>query len=411
MDTQGFDALLARLGNIEGELAGLKGGPAGLPANIAELVSTGVVRELQKPRRSVLSEHMLCLASEDLATKRNDIQGKESFKHLQKTQMWDDFRQLSMTTSDTTAGGAMVQETLSMDLIEVLRASSAVSRLNPQSVQMPTGGVTTIKLTTGAVAYYVGEGKPPTVTKVGTGRVNLVFRKLMVFVPISNDLIRYALAGSVDAIRRDTVNAARTRGDLAFIRGTGLSDTPTGLRYLAAAANIVSSAGTSQANITSDVALAHGAMAAANVPMTMVGTIMAPRSFYYIQSLITANGVKCFPSMSEGSPSSPTRDGLPKLEGDPVTYTSQMPIDISSAITGYTGSAKTDIIIADFDQIMLGESLSMRIDVSQDGGYTDAAGAQQNAFANDETLLRLTMEHDINVKYPEAIYVIKDVAY
>jgi HK97 family phage major capsid protein len=135
-----------------------------------------------------------------------------------------------------------------------------------------------------------------------------------------------------------------------------------------------------------------------------------------MQSSLTANGVKWFPSLSEGNIGALTREGLPKLEGDPVAVTSQVPRNLASTTTGfpgpaYTGSDKTDIIIADFDHVLVGESLSMRFDVSTDGGYTDAAGAKQNAFENDETLLRLTVEHDINVNYPEAIVVIMNVAF
>lgn len=368
----------------------------------ATLISASAAPE--RPRGSVVGFHMLALATKFLAETRQDPQAKESWKRLQRKPEYAQYFAAMQATSPT-AGGELVQDTLSDDVVELLRASSAVSRLNPQMVQMPTGSIRMAKITGGAVAYYVGEGRPPTVSALSTGSLQLSFKKLMVLCPVSNDLLRYAVSGADQVVRRDMIAAARNRQDLAFIRGDGSSNTPIGLRNLVPSAHVFSSAGSTHANIASDISLAEKRLLEANISLNMPGMICAPRPFTYAKSLLTTNGVKAFPGLSEGNIAAPTRDGLPKWEGYPLAVTSQQPVNL------YSGSNKTDIFLLDAAEIVIGESVNMVIDVSTDGSYTDSSNTQQNAFANDETLLRVILEHDIQVRHAEAIAVIKDVAF
>ena len=65
----------------------------------------------------------------------------------------------------------------------------------------------------------------------------------------------------------------------------------------------------------------------------------------------------------------------------------------------------------DFDDVLIAESSDMTIDTSTEAAYLDSSGTLVSAFANDQTVLRAIMRHDLGVRHEESIAVIEAVKW
>ncbi|MDD8024749.1 MAG: phage major capsid protein, partial [Paracoccaceae bacterium] len=93
----------------------------------------------------------------------------------------------------------------------------------------------------------------------------------------------------------------------------------------------------------------------------------------------------------------PSIDTKGELKGFPIHVTSQLPNNLG------VGSDETEIMFADFSELMIGESGVLRIAQSTEAAYIDEDGTMQSAFANDQTLMRAIAEHDFAPEHDVAI--------
>jgi hypothetical protein len=64
----------------------------------------------------------------------------------------------------------------------------------------------------------------------------------------------------------------------------------------------------------------------------------------------------------------------------------------------------------DFDDVIIGQTLGVEVALSTEASYIDpVSGEFRNAFTQDLTLLRVLMEHDIQIRYDASIVVLTDV--
>ena len=155
------------------------------------------------------------------------------------TRFGDDIVARALNSSVTGEGGALIPQDFMADLIELLRASTAVRGANPMEVGMPMGNLTIPRLAGGATAAYQNELEDIAVSQERFDDVNFVAKKLTAMVPVSNDLIRRAPIGVEEVVRDDLVQTIARREDLAFLRGDGTDKGPIGMRHLALPANII----------------------------------------------------------------------------------------------------------------------------------------------------------------------------
>jgi len=300
-----------------------------------------------------------------------------------------ELRAKAMAAGDPLAGGVWVPPSISADIIDLLRPASVVRAMGPTMIPMPTGTVKIPKITSGSTATYIGENINIPISQLATGQVTLTYKKLTAMVPISNDLVRYASIGSPEGIvRNDTVRSLSTRENLAYLRGDGLSDTPKGLLSQAAAANVFATTGTWVANLANclaDLAAAQARLMNNNIPMTRCGWIMSPNHYLRLAILTTGTGQYVF------------RDELARgtLWGFPYRYTTHCP--------GAAGAA--ELYFADFDDVLVGDSMNMIVDSSMEASYFDGT-ALQSAFSLDQTLVRCISEADLGVRRAESIAVV-----
>lgn len=292
-------------------------------------------------------------------------------------------------------GGFLLPEPLAAEVIEFLRPASAVRQLEPVIMPMDAGTLRIPKLATGSAAAYVGENVNMANAQPVFGQVIPTAKKLAALIPISNDLIRRGGPGVDTLLRDDLVAAIAQRSDLAFIRGDGTQAQPKGLlNWILAAENIVSNATVNTANVIADLGKLIQALADANVRFIRPGWIMSNRTWRYLYTLLTTVGAFIFrDEMNNGT-----------LFGMPFARTSQIPNNLAPGGTG------SELYLADFADVVIGESTGILIDVSTEAAYFDGANVQA-AFSQDQMVLRALIEHDLVMRHNESVAELSQVIW
>lgn len=302
----------------------------------------------------------------------------------------------ALAAGQATSGGFLVPESWAGEVIELLRPATVVRSLNPTIVPMPNGTYGGPKLTQGATASYIGELKPLPKTEQAFGGVKMSAKKLAAMVPISNDLLRFNTYNADTLVRQDTLAAISQAEDISFIRSTGGQYSPKGLRWLVPSANVLPANGTVNLdNVTNDLGKLKLALKKGNSRMLRPGIIMGVTAEYYLENLRDGNGNFAFRAeMATG-----------KIAGIPYKTTTQIPENL-----GGDGD-ESEILLADFADVLIGEVPGMVIETSSEATYTDGSGNKISAYENDLTLLKVIMQHDIATRHDESLAVLTGVTW
>lgn len=304
---------------------------------------------------------------------------------------------MALSTVTPGAGGVLVPQSFSSEVIELLRPKSVVRRLGAVSLPLQNGNLTVPRIKGGAVVGYIGTEEDMPATDMQFDDLKLSSKKLAALVPISNDLLAYSGTNpSVDRlVVNDLVSSVATAEDLSFLRGAGTGNLPKGLRFWAPSFNVFPA----PAEITlQSVELALSALILrlenANSNMTAPGFVMAPRTKRWLSALRDGNGNKAYPELDQNM-----------LKGFPVGSTTQVPINL-----GADGDA-SEIHFADFADCFIGEDDAMVIDFSKEATYKDSNGNVISAFQRDQTLVRVIAKHDFGPRHIESVAVMTDVKW
>lgn len=292
------------------------------------------------------------------------------------------------------AGGALIRDDWADDVIELLRPMSVVRQSLPTLLPMDSGTFRLPRMTGGAQASYIGESQNLPKTQPTVGQLVLQARKLGGLVPVSNDLIR-SNAPSVDQLIRDDLTAALgQKSDGVFIRSIGSEYEPKGLRYWAAAANVIpANATVNLTNITLDLGKLELALVGNNVRMLRPGYLLSPRVEIYLRYLRDGNGNYAFPEMERGV-----------LRGYPYKRTTQIPSNLGG------GTNESEVYFVDFADVVIGEQRQIILDASSEAAYFDGANVQA-AFSRDESVVRGLMLHDLVVRHEYSVAVLTQVTW
>lgn len=301
------------------------------------------------------------------------------------------------------AGGVLIPENLSSEIIELLRPKAVVRSLGTRSIPLNNGNVTIPRLQGGAVVSYIGTDDDIPQTDEQFDDLKLSAKKLAALVPISNDLLKYAGPNqNVDLmVVGDLTAAIAQREDKAFIRDDGTGGTPKGLRYWAPGGSLIPApdlSGLSGAPLLQAVDLALNTMILAhennNAGMVSPGWLMAPRTRRWLSSLKTTTGAKFYPELDQGT-----------LKGYPFKTTTQIPWNLGASGT------ESELYFADFGDCFIGENDDMRIDFSAEATYTDSSGKTVSAFQRDQTLVRVITHNDFGPRHPESVAVMTGITW
>lgn len=311
---------------------------------------------------------------------------------------WAEARSKALSVSDAGAGGFLVPEEFSSELIELLYNNTVVRQLGARVIQSPTGTLNLPKVTAGATANYVGESVNIPKSQQATGNIKLSFKKLAVLTPISNDLLRFSNPSADRMVRDDLVNQMRIKEDSTFIRSLGTDATPKGLRGWIPAGNKVAANSTvSLANTTTDMRDVWLKLLNANTPMVSPGWIFSPRTYAYLTTVQNSDGFFTYRAeLQQGS-----------FWGYPYKFTTQLPENLNAV---GSGSNETEVYLVDFSEVIIGESMGMSVDTSQEAAYHDGSTVQ-SAFSRDETAVRALMEHDFAMRHETSGAMIEGVTW
>lgn len=302
----------------------------------------------------------------------------------------------ALSTVVGSEGGFLFGEEIASDFIELLRPQSVIRSMNPVVMPMVNGRLTMSGLAGGASFAYIGENKKIGKSQPTFRQVKGTAKKGAALVPISNDLIRKPSVNALQVVRDDMIAAAAAGSDAAFIRADGSQDQPKGLRHWAAAANVIAANGTvNLANVTTDLGKLMLALANADCRFIRPGFLMSPRSAIYLMSVRDTNGNFAFrEEMLAG-----------RLWNYPWKWTTQIPSNLGG------GTNESELYLADFADVVIGDEEQVQIEVSGDAAYDDGTGTIVSAFQYDQTVVRLIVEHDLVVRHRESIAVLTAVLW
>lgn len=311
-----------------------------------------------------------------------------------------DLVQKTLAAGDFDAGGAFVPEAFAADYIGFLYATSVVRQAGARTIDLSERGNLTLgRINSTAVAYWVGENDEITKSELGTGQLKLELKKLGVFVPVSDDLIKYAVGAFEEIIRDDMTTVAALKEDLAFLRGDGTSNQPKGILNWAASGNKFATAGNTQANKVQDLVKAQYKVEGSNVAPQNPAWFMHARERAGLMLTLTTDGAYAFmPELVMNS----------SILGVPAYVSNQIPKNLDTS--GGGDNDETDVYYVEMSQAVIGEGMQVEVEESNSATYNDGS-AQRNAFQRFERVIRLGHEVDFVMRHEEAAAVIRQVTW
>ncbi|WP_416311161.1 phage major capsid protein [Pseudomonas sp. W03] len=302
--------------------------------------------------------------------------------------------QMALSVVTPGAGGTLVPENFSSEVIESLRPQSVVRRMGAKSLPLNNGNLTQPRITGNTVVTYIGSDDDIALTGMTFADTKLAAKKAAALVPISNDLLRMAgVNPRVDQlVANDLTVSMGLSQDLHFIRSDGGSGLlPKGMRYWALPQNLRPAPASAGINLQGLDLFLGGMMLrveTANVDMKECGWLMPPRVLRWLQTLRDGNGNKAYPEIEQGL-----------FKGYPVGLSNQIPTNL-----GADGD-ETEIYFVNFADMMIGEDMDLVIDLSKEATYKDGSGNIVSAFQRDQTLIRVIAKHDFGPRHVESIVV------
>ena len=311
----------------------------------------------------------------------------------------------ALAEATPSAGGYLVPRELANEVLMLLRARSAVMRMNVTIVPVKKE-LAVAYLASGGSASYVAENARIPVSEQTFGEeVLLRPKQLAALIPVSNRLLRDASeTPDVDRIiRLDLAEVLALRADLAFLRGTGSASEPVGIANLAGLTpgpDLGMNGDTPDYDVLKDTV---AAMRAINAPFLNPGWIFHPRLLSTLEKMKDAEGRYL---ADAGLLSFDATGGGGTLLGFRFATTTQIPITITTG----TSTDTTDLYFSsDWQECWVGENEEFGIEMSSEAAYTVDGTNWNSAFQQNQTLFRAVMHHDIGLRRPALFTVVTGV--
>lgn len=305
--------------------------------------------------------------------------------------------QKSLLAGDFSSAGFIVPPDVSRELIDLLRPASVMRQAGVPIYPMPRGTLNLPKKLTGTTTSYIGEAQDIPKSDITGGHIVLSAKKLAGLVPISNDLLLTDAdpLRADDIVRADLVESIGTKEDMTLLRGIGTQYSPKGLRYQINSANVLTMTGSpTYLTVDYDFTRMINALEQNNVRITRGAWFMAPRTKNYLASLRDGNGNIVYEGI---------RSPNPTLWGFPVFVSSNIPINLSTN--------QSEVYLANMPDLILAETGTMEIMVSDTASYIDSGSTYASAFSRDETVVRILMHHDFSMRYDVSACVLTAVTW
>lgn len=303
----------------------------------------------------------------------------------------------TLISSNASAGGILLPETMSDDIIDILRPNATFLQGMPLVMPMPNGTYKLSAAASGSTASYRGEAKPAAVSQPSFKAINMSAKLLAGVVPISNQLIRWSGPNVGAWAQSDLGISMGTVMDYNAYFGDGLEDTPLGILEIPGVYSVAATGATAPTytQVDADCRKLANRLENNNVPMIGVEWRMAPRVFNYLADMRDGNGNPIYPTLEGENPT---------FKGYRVRKTTQFPITLGGT------TDESYIALIAFGHVLFGDAMRMQLAVSDVA--TIKNGSQTiNAFQDGVTVIRAESEHDFDARYVEAMAVLSGVRW
>ncbi|WPE19953.1 phage major capsid protein [Shinella zoogloeoides] len=303
----------------------------------------------------------------------------------------------ALNSSAAASGGVLVPEDMSSEIIDLLRPRTTFLRGNPRNVSLVSGSYKLPAAAAGATAQWRGEGDAIQASQPSFKDINLVAKFLDSLVPLTNQLIRWSLADVRSWVERDMSLAMGVALDGAAYFGPGTVHSPLGITRIPGVHRVGALGGTAP-SIAEIEGTARGlelSMENKDLIMNSTAWVMAPRTLRFLSDLRGNNDQLLYPTLQGENP---------VWRGRPVFKTTQVKIN------GGASTDESELLLVNFDDIYFGEGAGISFAVSTEATYVKN-GKTISAFQNDLTLIKASMEADVDVAYTEAVAVAEKVRW
>lgn len=299
------------------------------------------------------------------------------------------------STVDGPSGGDLIPTAFSTDWIELLLPLVAVRKNKPELIGMPAGNLTIPRLAGGATATYGTETTPAATSQQTFDQLILSNKKLTAMVPVTNDLLRKSPIGVEGLITANVVQMLGLREDLAFLRGDGTNSTPTGLLNMCLPANVLTAAGVDAVSVTNLMNGLVQTLETGNSRMIRPAWIFNPAVRWFLASVKDQVGGFLYKDeLLTGS-----------FNGIPYVLSNQIPNNVANYLTASTGTAGSEIYLADYADLIIASTYEVGVEVSNVASYVDGTGATVNSFQSDQTVFRVMTENDFGCRHLASVAV------
>ncbi len=328
-------------------------------------------------------------------------------KAFPEKEMVADYRQKTMNAGVSSTGGFLIAPTWMSDVIELLRPHTVALQLGMRTLPNLTGGpVQFAKLSGGATAYWVAEGKKATKSQASMGMLNLTPRPLVTVVPISEDLMESAPNAS-GIVEEDMALATAEAIDRGVMIGGGGEGSPLGIvnapgigvtdfsGFAVPTATDYSASNTLQivTDLMDDMIFQ---LASRNAYKGSLGFALNPLALQILRKVKDHSGRPLLFNPMDSSPNANGSAGLgnSQLWGHNFGHTTQLAY-----------GAVTDMLFGNWADLLLGRWGATKIVPSihaSDSGATDGAS---NAFLQRQVWIRMSAKVDVGLRHGESFQV------
>jgi HK97 family phage major capsid protein len=308
----------------------------------------------------------------------------------------------AMSAHDFSRGGSFVQGEYANFYIGLLAQKAVLRSCGVPTIPIVNGSMTIPKITDGVMGGYRGEEQAMAVEEMKTGDVTLTPKEMYVMVAMTLKLLRVASVSAATMVREEMVRAGAILEDRHFIRGLPSGAGPTGLRWRAAANNIVPfvKAGATSQRVVNFIEMLQLKLTEASVDLENPYWITTPGIIAYLKTLLNVNNLPLFPELSQG-----------KLGMFPFKATNIVPNNIATPVLAANGAPSaaapgySELMFLDVAKQIIGDVPGVILDMSKDATYVTPTGQTVNCFQQGQVLFKLTQENDIHTRFEESICV------
>lgn len=310
-------------------------------------------------------------------------------------------RRQALSIYDDTAGGVFLGPTQQGDMVELIRAREAFSRMGATSLPLPPNGRLSMPRETGAgTAYWVGQRASITESEVTTGAMSMAAKKLAVLYKLPNELLRFAVPAMEAFVRNSMARTMALKADSTMMDGVGTQVSPKGLLNYSGIKTIVATTVGSNGNTIgpNDPGRLMAEIEEANFDLDLdgFGWMMRPKIWNQIHhsraDAVTA-GDGAGPYLFRTNRDDIARGAPSSLEGYTVLRTSQVPRNRTKG----SGTTLSCVIGGIFSNWLIGRVGVLEVATSTQG---------DTPFVTDQTWVRMIQHMDAVPRYEDCFGVI-----